>query len=325
MAGCESLYDMLLSEKVVNKKEMEPIEARAMADFEQSKKAPPAVTPSPKKKADSESPKKVAAVDAVTPMPQTADEDDAISDGDEQPKPKKPRTAPSEVEKPKKQQPQASSAKKRVKKPATKKPEKVDDGEDEDDEGAKKKKKKTPAKRERSSDDGESAPDKKKARTKPSHATGGDEPAKKAKKKTATDPEASPKKKKKKAPKPQEEKPKRKHCKGERRLEEDDDDDDAKHTKEECDDDGDDGDGADDKSSTPQNRKPSGYTLLCVERNRIRRALESLRQKNSRRIEQTVSKKPSTTTCNLLTDLLEDFWTEASATFERRFAKYLDY
>lgn len=73
-------------------------------------------------------------------------------------------------------------------------------------------------------------------------------------------------------------------------------------------------------------RHSPGYSLLRVERDRIDRALVSLRAKNEHRVANSsaAGKKPPTTVCSILNDALIEFYEETQGKFMARFGRYLE-
>jgi hypothetical protein len=83
---------------------------------------------------------------------------------------------------------------------------------------------------------------------------------------------------------------------------------------------------ADESPEPSQIRHSPGYSLLRVERDRIERALVSLRNKNEHRATNTASngKRPTTTVCSILNDALIEFYEEVQGKFMARFKRYLE-
>ena len=95
-----------------------------------------------------------------------------------------------------------------------------------------------------------------------------------------------------------------------------DDDDDLSPTD-------DDGGDVEDKPVTA-NRKSPGFSMLRIDRGRIKRAIESHQNRRQKRLEQAGSKKPTTTVCSMLTDGLLQFWEqEVLSKFDDKFGSYM--
>jgi len=60
-----------------------------------------------------------------------------------------------------------------------------------------------------------------------------------------------------------------------------------------------------------------------VERDRIARAIVSLRKKNEHRVEAAGGKKPPPTVCSILNDALLEFYIGVQQDFNAKFSRYL--
>lgn len=129
-------------------------------------------------------------------------------------------------------------------------------------------------------------------------------PPKKIKK---TPPVPKPKPKKTTAPKPKPKKPV---------------DGGANDDDEDADEDEDEEESSSSLAAEPTRHAP-GYSLLRVERDRIDRALLSLRRKADNRMSASGGKKVQTTVCSILNDALIEFFTDEKNRFEAKFGRYL--
>ena len=80
---------------------------------------------------------------------------------------------------------------------------------------------------------------------------------------------------------------------------------------------------SDSSDSDEPTRRAPGYSLLRMERDRIDRALQSLRRKAEHRLAAAGGKRPTTTVCSILNDALVEFYVDEKTKFETKFGRYL--